>query len=238
MHGATGNIYVGLHEFEQMAFLLHCLRSEDTFIDVGANVGSYTVLASAVVGARTIAFEPIESEYKGLMANIQLNGIAHLVDARNVAVGAHQGSATLTKGCGALSSVISDSEDGIIAPLTTLDQAISGKDIRLIKMDVEGFEAEVIKGAHRVLSGDRPLALIIEMSKLSKKYGASAASIHNSLIDLGFRPYRYSVFTRQLTEGFGTERYGQNIKIYIKGIAEITDRVINAQPFEVLGKRI
>jgi len=82
MHGATGNIYVGLHEFEQMAFLLHCLRSEDIFIDVGANVGSYTVLASAAVGAKTIAFEPIESEYNGLMANIELNGIAHLVDAR------------------------------------------------------------------------------------------------------------------------------------------------------------
>src|SRR5207244_1161396 len=97
MHGATGNIYVGLHEFEQMDFLLHFLRSEDTFIDVGANVGSYTVLASAVVGAKTIAFEPMESEYKGLMANIELNGIAHLVDARNIAVGARQGSVTFTK---------------------------------------------------------------------------------------------------------------------------------------------
>jgi hypothetical protein len=45
MTGATGNVYVGLHEFEDMAFLLHYLRPGDLFVDVGANVGSYTVLA-------------------------------------------------------------------------------------------------------------------------------------------------------------------------------------------------
>jgi len=155
---------------------------------------------SAVAGAKTIAFEPMESEYKGLMANIELNEIANLVDARNIAVGARQGSATFTKGLGAVSSVIDDNEDGLIVPLTTLDHAISGKDIRLIKMDVEGFEGEVIKGAYSVLSGDRPLALIVELSKLARKFGASVRSIHGSIIDLGFRPYKYSAFTRELTE--------------------------------------
>ena len=44
--GITGNIYTGLHEFEDMAFLIHLLRNEDVFFDVGANVGSYTILAS------------------------------------------------------------------------------------------------------------------------------------------------------------------------------------------------
>jgi hypothetical protein len=42
--GATGNLYVGLHEFEEMAFALHFLRPGDLFADVGANVGSYTIL--------------------------------------------------------------------------------------------------------------------------------------------------------------------------------------------------
>jgi hypothetical protein len=45
MTGATGNIYCGLHEFAEMGFLLHLLRPGDVFVDVGANVGSYTVLA-------------------------------------------------------------------------------------------------------------------------------------------------------------------------------------------------
>ena len=53
MAGATGNIYCGLHEFEDMAFVLHFLRPGDFFADVGANIGSYTVLASGVCKART-----------------------------------------------------------------------------------------------------------------------------------------------------------------------------------------
>src|SRR5690606_35151161 len=43
--GATGNLYCGLMEYDDMAFLLHFLRSTDLFIDIGANVGSYTILA-------------------------------------------------------------------------------------------------------------------------------------------------------------------------------------------------
>jgi hypothetical protein len=49
MTGATGNLYVGLHEFEEMAFLLPFLRRGDLFADVGANVGSYTILAAVAV---------------------------------------------------------------------------------------------------------------------------------------------------------------------------------------------
>src|SRR3954464_6025907 len=52
MTGATGNIYAGLHEFEEMAFTIHLLRPGDLFVDVGANIGAYTVLAAAVAGAR------------------------------------------------------------------------------------------------------------------------------------------------------------------------------------------
>src|SRR5688500_6393396 len=52
MTGATGNHYCGLHEFGDMGFLLHFLRPEDLFLDVGANIGSFSILASGVAGAR------------------------------------------------------------------------------------------------------------------------------------------------------------------------------------------
>jgi hypothetical protein len=53
MTGATGNIHCGLHEFADMVFLLHLLRPGDLFVDVGANIGSYSVLASAVCGGHS-----------------------------------------------------------------------------------------------------------------------------------------------------------------------------------------
>ncbi|RYZ16335.1 MAG: FkbM family methyltransferase, partial [Sphingobacteriales bacterium] len=59
MTGATGNIYTGLHDFPEMAFLLHFLRPADRFMDIGANVGTYTVLASAHVGCQSLSFEPV-----------------------------------------------------------------------------------------------------------------------------------------------------------------------------------
>ena len=70
--GLTGNIYTGLHEFIDMGFLLHFLRDEDLFIDVGANVGSYSILACYAVGARGIAFEPVPSTYNGLLKTYAL----------------------------------------------------------------------------------------------------------------------------------------------------------------------
>src|SRR5687768_11251882 len=66
MSGATGNVYCGFHEFEDMALVVHALRPADTFVDVGANIGSYTVLAGAVAGARVVAFEPAPATFAHL----------------------------------------------------------------------------------------------------------------------------------------------------------------------------
>jgi hypothetical protein len=86
--GSNGNYYLGLHEFEDMAVILHYLRADDLFIDCGANVGSYTVLASGAVGAKTVAFEPVPNTLARLRANCEINRIASRVDLRAVCLGA------------------------------------------------------------------------------------------------------------------------------------------------------
>jgi precorrin-6B methylase 2 len=88
MTGATGNIYAGLHEFADMAFTLHFLRPDDLFLDIGANIGSYTLLASAVCKARTISFEPDPKTMTLLRRNIDLNGLHGRVVLEQTAVGA------------------------------------------------------------------------------------------------------------------------------------------------------
>src|SRR5581483_216905 len=201
MTGATGCVYVGLHDFEQMSFLLHYLRPGDTFIDVGANVGSYTILASAAVGASTIAFEPVKSEYEALIANVALNNIEALVEIRKTAVGSYEGEVKFSRGGGPGSKIVADSCDGIVAPITTLDTAINNNNIRLIKVDVEGHEYDVLKGAHRVLSGAEPLVLIVEMIGLGElEQGIDDKMIHSMIIDCGFRPCGYSAFDREFKE--------------------------------------
>ena len=64
--GLTGNLYLGLHEFEDMGFLLHYLNDQDFFIDIGSNVGSYTLLSGVVKKSTVVSFEPIPSTFDKL----------------------------------------------------------------------------------------------------------------------------------------------------------------------------
>jgi hypothetical protein len=63
MTGATMSFYCGLHDVADIAFVFHFLRPGDGFLDVGANVGTYTILASGAAQARTLALEPIPATF-------------------------------------------------------------------------------------------------------------------------------------------------------------------------------
>src|SRR5262245_38016444 len=105
MAGATGNVYVGLHEFADMSFVLHFLRPNDLFVDVGANIGSYTILASAAVGANCISFEPNPKAWEWLCKNVNLNHVSPLVEARQQAVSSVEGMLNLTTDKGAANHI-------------------------------------------------------------------------------------------------------------------------------------
>jgi FkbM family methyltransferase len=145
--GLTGNIYTGLHEFEDMSFLLHFLRSEDIFVDVGANVGSYTILACATVGARGIAFEPVPSTYSRLVENMRLNHLDDKVKCINKCVGDRQGTITFTSNSDTTNHALAPGEscdNKLTVDLTSLDTVLVGVNPSLIKIDVEGYETLVL----------------------------------------------------------------------------------------------
>ena len=108
--GLTGNIYTGLHEFSDMGFLLHVLRAKDLFIDVGANAGSYTILACSAVGARGVAFEPVPDTYNRLFENMRLNCLDEKVKCINKAAGSQQGTIAFTSDYDTTNHVLSSDE--------------------------------------------------------------------------------------------------------------------------------
>ena len=75
-HALTGNLYCGLLEYEDMSFVLHSLKETDNFYDIGANVGSYTLLASGVKRCKSFCFEPIQSTFERLIDNVNLNNFS------------------------------------------------------------------------------------------------------------------------------------------------------------------
>lgn len=84
MTGATGNLYVGLHEWPDMPFVLHLLRPGDHLLDVGSNVGTYALLAAGGCGAHVTAIEPTKAALTGLRRHIAINHLDHLISVHEV----------------------------------------------------------------------------------------------------------------------------------------------------------
>jgi FkbM family methyltransferase len=151
-----------------------------TALDVGANVGAYSILLGQWAGpsGKVFAFEPAPAPFEGLARHIALNGLASTVEPIRSAVGAEVATGKLlVAGTGGESRLASiDPEppgtrgpDGgatIDVPVTTIDAfcAERGLSPDFIKVDVEGFELSVLQGARDTIRRrGRDLALFVEM---------------------------------------------------------------------------
>jgi FkbM family methyltransferase len=235
MVGATGNIYTGLHEFCDMGFLLHYLRKEDLFIDIGANIGSYTILAAGVRKTETIAVEPSSNTFRKLKRNIDYNNINTIVSAYNIGLGSDQGVLHFTKSFDAVNHVVVDRINKIDTEeigIETLDNLLPEiYKPTLIKIDVEGFETEVINGATSTLKNHFVKAIIIELNGSGWRYGYDENHIHHLLITYGFKPYAYNPFTRKLTK---LEVHGSENTMYVRDIEFVEERLTGSSKVIVL----
>lgn len=240
MTGATQNLYTGLHEFCDMGFLLHALRPGDLFVDVGANVGTYTILASRAIGAHVISFEPIPATFESLLDNIYLNRAIELVDARNVAVSRAPGTLRITSSLDTMNHVLSGDESAsavLDVPAVTLDSILEVSVPFLIKMDVEGFETEVVAGATHTLKKGSLKALIVETNQSGLRYGTNDQTIDRQIRSFGFLPFTYDPHTRSLIELCGPAMISGNT-IYIRDVEFVRQRLKTAPAFAIRDKRI
>ena len=231
MHGATGNVYVGLMEYEDMAFVLHLLRKGDAFLDVGANVGVYSILAAGR-GANALAIEPVPATYEQLLDNIHLNRFHDRIDARNMGVGREPGELQFSTQTGPTNHVLAPGEAGdhaVTVAVDALDTIAAGWVPTMVKIDVEGFEANVIRGAAGLLAQDSLQAVLIELNGLGVRYGFSDADIHAQLLKHGFRPAHYDPVARQLHALEDHRTTGNTL--YVRASADLQQRLQTAEPF-------
>jgi FkbM family methyltransferase len=239
LSGATGNIYTGLHEFSDMGFLLHVLRKEDLFFDIGANVGSYTVLASGCMGTRTVTFEPIPSTFIWLQKNININNLTTLVKALQVGVGSSKGILHFTRGYDTENHVLSRDEnkkvgDILDVSVVDIDSITFTEGIPvLVKIDVEGFETEVVKGMCESLRSEKLKAIIIELNGSGGRYGFDEELIHIKLLEYNFLPYQYLPFERKLCL---LDHYGPFNTIYIRDLDFVKNRLMTADKIKVFSE--
>lgn len=196
-------IYIGRFENAELDFVKRYLRKDDVFLDIGANVGLFSVVGASIVGdtGHVYSFEPVKKTYERLIENIRLNNFKNVTGI----------NAGLSDSNGALS--MSTSNDGYDAwnsfgtpsagsnynkeelPVFSLDAWINEHNIKganLIKIDVEGWEYKVLTGGEALFSSELAPDLLVEFTeKNCQSSGYSCGDLYDYLISFGYQLYTY-----------------------------------------------
>ena len=183
----------GLYEQDLTDQLVKQIRPGQNIVDLGANTGYYTLVASKLVGSsgRAYAFEPDPAMFDYLTRNIALNGCQN-VTAVQQAVSDRVGSASFIRQDqerGFLSA--GDPSGSLEVPTVTLDDYFSGQGwpaIHLVKMDVEGSELAALLGMIELSRRNPQLRLVMEFNlEAMRRAGVSSLMLTAALGGLGFR---------------------------------------------------
>jgi FkbM family methyltransferase len=184
----------------ELAFTRRWCRPGDTMVDVGSNIGVFTLVASRAVGVNgsVVSIEANPRTVRELEANVARNAARNvcIVDA---AVGETSGTVSVgmideRQGSGAVS--VAGTVDVVTVAKTTLDDVLhSYGRARLVKIDVEGFEPAALVGAGRTLDGEHaPEVVLIEINEVAlARFGSSGADICSILGQHGYRIFRRSM---------------------------------------------
>jgi FkbM family methyltransferase len=179
----------------ELVYLQRLLSSGNVFIDVGANMGIYTLVASRLVGetGRVIAFEPSAQSFPLLRKNIALNSLTNVL-AFPVAISHETGRTKLYHGpdpvCNSLGmdpSWDGDAEDVVTDSLDNMLQKASLERVDVMKIDVEGAEEFVLRGALKVVKSTRPVIIFEINPGACKCLGLSPHGVPKLLQSLGYK---------------------------------------------------
>jgi FkbM family methyltransferase len=188
---------VGLMGAPERAALAGLARPGMTVLDVGANLGLYSLLLARGVGpsGRVIAFEPDPDLCALLRANCAANGVAN-VEAHNLALGAAPGRMVLSRlTLNSGDNHLGDEADSAFrrpleVEVAALDGLMGGLRPDLIKVDVQGWELKVLKGMESVLRASEAVGIYLEVCpKWLRRAGDGTAELLDYLQSLGFTVY-------------------------------------------------
>lgn len=215
-------MYAGCYQPEILNVLKKYLRPGDIFFDIGANVGFIAAWAAGlIVGGEVHAFEPVP-KYFAKLQNLAEDNPKYRIITNQVACGDKEGVVEIAidndnlGGSSAVPNRVVNVEQRIQVPLVSLDEYIHAhciSTIRMIKIDVEGFEFSVLSGLKQTLNPNRPGARPIIICEIApsvyerKKLGFGIERLHGLFSELAYVPYHLS----PLRIGVNIARSGQSV---------------------------
>jgi FkbM family methyltransferase len=172
-------------------FFAQRVREGQTVVDVGANIGILSLAASWLAGpqGRVIAIEAHPKTYEALLDNLRLNGITN-VESVNLAVGAAPGSVHFTDRLDDDWNRVDERSGAIEVPMQTLDDVCGRLErIDLLKIDVEGYELQVLRGAAATL--EKTCCVVLEFwAEHARGFGYGSDELLSFMSEHGFQAYR------------------------------------------------
>lgn len=195
----------GCYEPETERFILDHLAPDDTFLDVGANIGVFSVLAAKKRQARVVAFEPSPCVFPFLEKNLRSNRVSRVLALPLAASDRRQDRVPFYVppesqfGMGALAPQFNGESDPVSTEL--IDNVIEShgiRNVRLMKIDVEGGEFRALSGAQVLLKGKNPPKIVFEFSDWaeSRYPGSYPGQAQELLLGLGYRLWRLSEYRK------------------------------------------
>ena len=234
-------LYVrGFKAFEacELEFVARFLRAGDVFLDDGANIGIYSLVAAKHVGPTGIihSFEPQRKTYEWLQDNVAQSGHKNIV-SYNLAISDFTGTSSLNvslEGYDAWNSLSKPTRGSAfsVENVSTmrlddfcLSKGLTAEAISMVKIDVEGWESHVLIGAEALLSHPNAPVLQIEFSAdACRNSGSSLDALANQVTRLGYALYLYDAPRKRLTRVHNSsDCVNQNV-LGIKHPERVADR--------------
>lgn len=158
--------YLGFYELGTIDVIKRCLKEGDVFIDVGSSIGLMTLTASKAVGdsGLVFSFEPDKKRFKNLLNSIEINNCKN-VKPFNFALSSNESDIFLNSNLPTPQVSLIKSDDITVVKCKTIDLLVAQEgivNVCFLKIDVEGYELEVLKGAKKLLQTSNAPILCIE----------------------------------------------------------------------------
>jgi FkbM family methyltransferase len=201
----------------ESGFILDNIKEGDVFIDVGANIGYFSMLAAKKKAAKVLAIEPAPNTFTMLDMNIQHNVLTNVIETFNVALGSKDGKVKFVSSLGPKNHIEYETENiheglpAIDVDIITLDGMLRSRKeiekINFIKVDIEGAEYAFLLGAQKTIEVFKPMILMEIQEHRLVKYNVTARQIFNFMDNLG---YKYLLVTESVIKEAGV--YKEDLK--------------------------